>query len=150
MGAPANDTRYVWLGFGSSGPVSGATVTAVVAVAAFRQFTPEQQEVFTDLRNHEAIHRASLRAAPGNQAIETLELNRSAVSSAVANTTALLRNAEAFEDLGVSAYNGAGKYLEDAGVDRSPLLVWYVVIFRRPLQATAKTTSHADLHPRSQ
>jgi hypothetical protein len=37
------------------------------------------------------------------------------VATATANRDSILRTAEQFEDLGVAAYNGAGKYLSDAG-----------------------------------
>lgn len=94
--------------------LEAAFYTAVVASAAFRMFTPDQQEVFTDLRNHEVIHREFFRAALSKSAIPSLELNSKAVSPVVADTTTILRNAEAFEDLGVAAFNGAGKYLTDA------------------------------------
>jgi hypothetical protein len=77
--------------------------------------TAEQKEVFTDLRNHEVIHREFLRAALGTGAIGTLALSQSAVAGTLTNTATILRNAEAFEDLGVAAYKGAGKYLTDPG-----------------------------------
>ena len=94
--------------------LEAAFYTAVVASGPFSSFNAEQQEVFTDLRNHEVIHREFLRRALGNNAIGTLALNQSTVATAIASTASILKNAEAFEDLGVSAYNGAGKYLTSA------------------------------------
>ena len=88
--------------------------TAVLASAAFSGMSTEQKEVFTDLRNHEIIHREFFRRALGSNGIGDLALNDTTVGAAVASTTTILRNAEAFEDLGVAAYNGAGKYLTDA------------------------------------
>jgi rubrerythrin len=88
--------------------------TAVVASAAFGGMTAEQKEVFTDLRNHEVIHREFFRGALGSARIGDLALNASAVATATASTTSILRTAETFEDLGVAAYNGAGKYLKSA------------------------------------
>jgi hypothetical protein len=88
--------------------------TAVLASAAFNGMTAEQKEVFTDLRNHEVIHREFLRRALGNNAIPSLALNQTNAAAAVASIPVILRNAEAFEDLGVAAYNGAGKYLQSA------------------------------------
>lgn len=87
--------------------------SAVLASAAFSGMSAEQKEVFTDLRNHEVIHREFFRRALGSNRIGDLALNSTTVASAVSNTTTILRNAEAFEDLGVAAYNGAGKYLSD-------------------------------------
>ena len=88
--------------------------TAVVASAAFGGMSAELQEVFTDLRNHEVIHREFFRRALGSNRIGDLSLNTATVGTATASTAAILRNSEAFEDLGVAAYNGAGKYLTDA------------------------------------
>ena len=95
--------------------LEAAFYTAVVASAAFAGMTAEQKEVMTDLRAHEVAHREFLRAALGTAAIGDLALNSGNVATAVANTASILKNAEAFEDLGVAAYNGAGKYLQDAG-----------------------------------
>lgn len=94
--------------------LEAAFYTAVVASAAFGGMSAELKEVFTDLQNHEVAHREFLKAALGSSAIGTLALNTSTVAAATANTATILKNAEAFEDLGVSAYNGAGKYLQDA------------------------------------
>lgn len=94
--------------------LEAAFYTAVVASAAFSGMTAEQKEVMTDLRAHEVAHREFLRAALGSSAIGDLALNSANVATTVASTAAILKNAEAFEDLGVSAYNGAGKYLQDA------------------------------------
>lgn len=94
--------------------LEAAFYTAVVASAAFGGMSAELKEVFTDLQNHEVAHREFLKAALGSSAIGGLALNTSTVTAATANTATILKNAEAFEDLGVSAYNGAGKYLQDA------------------------------------
>ena len=94
--------------------LEAAFYTAVVASAAFSGMSAEQKEVMVDLRNHEVAHREFLRAALGSNAIGDLSLNSSTVASAIASTASILKNAEAFEDLGVAAYNGAGKYLQDA------------------------------------
>lgn len=88
---------------------------AVVASAAFGGMNAEQREVFLDLRNHEVIHREFFRRALGSAAIPDLAFNQANVAAATANTATILKNSEAFEDLGVSAYNGAGKYLSDVG-----------------------------------
>ena len=94
--------------------LEAAFYTAVVASSAFAGMTAEQKEVFTDLRNHEVIHREFFRAALGTNAIGTLALSDATVGTATASTASILRTAEAFEDLGVAAYNGAGKYLQSA------------------------------------
>jgi hypothetical protein len=94
--------------------LEAAFYTGVVASSLFSGFTAEQQEVFADLRNHEVIHREFLKAALAGNAIATLNLTSSVVTSTLTNVTTILQNAEMFEDLGVAAYNGAGKYLTNA------------------------------------
>ena len=85
---------------------------AVLASAAFPGMSAEQREVLTDLRNHEVIHREFFRAAiPAGSRIPDLQLNTTTVNTAVASAASILKTAETFEDLGVAAYNGAGKYL---------------------------------------
>ena len=85
---------------------------AVLASAAFPGMSAEQREVLTDLRNHEVIHREFFRAAiPAANRIGDLALNTTTVATAVASAASILKTAETFEDLGVAAYNGAGKYL---------------------------------------
>jgi hypothetical protein len=93
--------------------LEAAFYTAVVGSVAFGGMTAEQKEVFQDLQNHEVAHREFLKAVLAGNAIPALALNDTTVTSAIANTDTILKNAEAFEDLGVSAYNGAGKYLQD-------------------------------------
>lgn len=93
--------------------LEAAFYTAVAGSAAFSSFDAEQKEVFQDLQNHEVVHREFFRAALGTKAIGTLALNTATVSASLASTATILKTAEAFEDLGVAAYNGAGKYLSD-------------------------------------
>ena len=94
--------------------LEAAFYTAVVASATFGSLNAEQQEVMVDLRNHEVIHREFLKLALGASAIGSLSFNTTAVASTLTSAAVILKNAEAFEDLGVSAYNGAGKYLQSA------------------------------------
>src|SRR6185437_3530913 len=95
--------------------LEAAFYTAVVASSIFGSLTAEVQEVMADLRNHEVIHRAFLKAALGSKAIGALAFDQTAVAATLTSRDVILKNAEAFEDLGVSAYNGAGKYLKDPG-----------------------------------
>ena len=94
--------------------LEAAFYVAVLGSTAFGGMSTEQKEVFTDLRNHEVIHREFFRRALGTQAIPDLALDQTTAAAAVASTEVILRNAEMFEDLGVAAYNGAGKYLSSA------------------------------------
>lgn len=94
--------------------LEAAFYIAVVGSAAYTGMSTELKEVFLDLQYHEVAHREFLKAVLGGAAIPALALNSSTVATAIANTDSILKNSEAFEDLGVSAYNGAGKYLQDA------------------------------------
>jgi hypothetical protein len=76
--------------------------------------TAAETAVFTDLRAHEGIHRDFLKAALGTNAIADLSVDFSSIN--FTQRTEVLRAAVTFEDLGVAAYNGAGKYLRDGGL----------------------------------
>ncbi len=84
--------------------VAGFT-TSGISVAA-------ERDVLTQIRNHEVIHREFLKAALGTSAIPALKVD---FGNALASRESVLGTARTFEDLGVAAYNGAGKYMKDAG-----------------------------------
>ena len=69
-----------------------------------------EQAILTDIRNHEVIHRDFLAAALGSAKIRNLEVD---FGTTLNTRTSVLETARTFEDLGVTAYNGAGKYLRD-------------------------------------
>ena len=75
-------------------------------------FSAAEQRVLTDLRDHEAIHRAFLKAALAGNAIPNLTPNFGSID--FTSRTSVLNAAVAFEDTGVSAYNGAGHYIRNA------------------------------------
>jgi hypothetical protein len=58
------------------------------------------------------IHRDFLKVALGSAAIADLQVDFTGVD--LTSRTSVLNAAKTFEDLGVSAYNGAGKLLTDA------------------------------------
>ena len=63
----------------------------------------------TDIRQHEIAHREFFKKALGNKAIGSLKVDFSSIN--FSDRTEVLAAAKAFEDLGVSAYNGAGELL---------------------------------------
>jgi hypothetical protein len=73
--------------------------------------TAEEEQILTDLRDHEVAHRDFFKAALGQSAIANLEVDFSSIN--FSNRTSVLSTAKVFEDLGVSAYNGAGQLLTD-------------------------------------
>ena len=62
-----------------------------------------------DIRDHEIAHKEFFKAALATAALPTLELDFSSIN--FASRDSVLGTAKAFEDLGVSAYNGAGRLL---------------------------------------
>ncbi|MGZ8378919.1 MAG: ferritin-like domain-containing protein [Gemmatirosa sp.] len=82
----------------------------VVAAANFQfRFTPSEQSILRDLRDHEIVHREFFKAALGPSAIPDLSVNFSSIN--FNSRDSVLATAQTFEDLGVGAYNGAGRYL---------------------------------------
>lgn len=73
--------------------------------------TADEQQVLTDLRDHEVAHRDFYEAALGDNAIPALTVDFSAVD--FGSRQSVLGTAMTFEDLGVSAYNGAAMFLSD-------------------------------------
>jgi hypothetical protein len=119
-----NDPNGVDFGTGDTGVLNyayaleqleAAFYTSVVAHSAFSTtFNEEEQMVLTDLRDHEIIHREFFRTALGADAIQDLEPDFSSVN--FASRSSVLATAKTFEDLGVAAYNGAGKLLTDVNL----------------------------------
>ncbi|MBC7569313.1 MAG: ferritin-like domain-containing protein [Spirosoma sp.] len=74
-----------------------------------------ERTILTDIRDHEIIHREFFKAAiPAANRIADLTPNFSAIN--FADRTSVLNTAKTFEDLGVSAYNGAGNLLKDVNL----------------------------------
>lgn len=73
--------------------------------------TAQEMRVLTDVRDHEIAHRDFFKAALGGNAIKAVAPDFSAID--FASRASVLGTARTFEDLGVAAYNGAAKYLEN-------------------------------------
>jgi len=73
--------------------------------------TEEETSWLTDIRDHEVAHRDFLKEALKDGAIPDLEVDFSAVD--FTRSESVLNTAKTFEDLGVAAYNGAGKLIEN-------------------------------------
>lgn len=95
--------------------LEAAFYTMVVSNSAFATtFSSGEQAILTDIRDHEIAHREFFKTALGANAIGDLEVDFSAVN--FANRMSVLTTAKTFEDLGVSAYNGAGNLLTDVNL----------------------------------
>lgn len=88
--------------------LEAAFYTQVVA-SQFSGITQSELALLTDIRDHEIAHREFFKAALGSNAIPNLEVDFSSINFGDRNS--VLGTAKAFEDLGVSAYNGAGKLI---------------------------------------
>ena len=82
-----------------------------VVQSQYSGITAAETSYLTDIRDHEIAHREFFKTALGNNAIGGLEVDFSAID--FSKRDSVLGTAKAFEDLGVSAYNGAGKLLTD-------------------------------------
>jgi hypothetical protein len=71
----------------------------------------DEINMLTDIRDHEVAHREFFKAALGGNAIAALTPNFSAID--FSNRTQVLAAAKAFEDTGVTAYNGAGYLIQN-------------------------------------
>lgn len=71
----------------------------------------DERRMIQDIRDHEVVHRDFFKAALGTNAIRGLTPNFSGIN--FRQRSVVLDFARQFEDIGVSAYNGAGKYLKN-------------------------------------
>lgn len=93
--------------------LEAAFYVQVLAAPAFSSiFAANEQRVLTDLRDHEVAHRDFFAAALGAARLPNLTPDFSSVD--FGSRTSVLQTARTFEDLGVSAYNGAARYLSSA------------------------------------
>jgi hypothetical protein len=84
-----------------------------VAMTPYSNIDPMEAALLSDIRDHEIAHREFFKSALGSNAIPALEVNFSSID--FNSRDSVLATAKAFEDLGVSAYNGAGKLITDPG-----------------------------------
>lgn len=68
-----------------------------------------ERQILDDIAGHEKIHADFFKTVLGNSAIKVLEPDFSSIN--FADRTSVLNAAKAFEDLGVAAYNGAGRFI---------------------------------------
>ena len=91
--------------------LEAAYYTAAITSPGFSQLSADEKEVLTDLQKHEVIHREWFKKVLADKAIPAINFNATTVGTLTASRTVLLSTSQLLEDTGVSAYNGAGKYL---------------------------------------
>lgn len=94
-----------------------------------------EKQILDDLYYHEVIHREFFKAALGTNGIKALEPDFSSID--FSSRTNVLAAAKTFEDLGVAAYNGAGRY-----IDTDATGLQYLVIAGKIVSVEAR---HASL-----
>lgn len=83
-----------------------------VVKTPYSNISATELALLTDIRDHELAHREFFKKALGTSAIPGLVVDFSSINFSVRQN--VLSTAKAFEDLGVSAYNGAGKLIKSA------------------------------------
>jgi hypothetical protein len=80
-----------------------------VIESQFSGITADETSLLTDIRDHEIAHREFFKAALGTNAIGNLDVDFSSIN--FSSRESVLNTAKTFEDLGVAAYNGAGRFI---------------------------------------
>ncbi|MBC7886928.1 MAG: ferritin-like domain-containing protein [Ferruginibacter sp.] len=77
--------------------------------APYSGITASESALLADIRDHEIAHREFFKSALAGSAIPALTVDFSSIN--FSSRDSVLGAAKAFEDLGVTAYNGAGKLI---------------------------------------
>jgi hypothetical protein len=97
-----------------------AAFYAQVVTTFYTGATAGEKAILTDLRDHEGIHRDFFKGALGTSALAPrvpdfsgIDFSQRTIAAGSAKM-GVLDAAKAFEDLGVAAYNGAGRFISSA------------------------------------
>jgi hypothetical protein len=119
-GGPGN-SKSVDLGTGDIGILNYAYALEQLEAAFYIKVIMEsysgmngmEKTRLTEIRQHEVAHREFFKTALGKDAIIDLDFDFSSID--FTKRESVLATAKAYEDLGVSAYNGAGSLISDTG-----------------------------------
>jgi hypothetical protein len=100
----------VGIGVSGVGTLGGTIGGSVVAM------DNRTMQVARDIANEEQMHVKLLRSALGSAAIAKPAINLAALGIGFANTNEFLTLARAFEDVGVTAYNGAAPLISSRAI----------------------------------
>ena len=87
-----------------------AAFYTMVVKSPYVDMSADEKTLLGDIMDHEVAHRDFLKKALADKAIPDLEVDFSAVD--FKSRKSVLTTAMTFEDLGVGAYNGAGKLIK--------------------------------------
>lgn len=115
---PMSDSQAIDLGSGDAGILNYAYALEQLEAAFYTRVSQSpyagisatEMALLNDIRDHEIAHREFFKNALGSGAIAALEVDFSKID--FNSRDSVLGTAKAFEDLGVSAYNGAGKLIK--------------------------------------
>lgn len=115
-----NDPDAINLGSGDVGILNYAYALEQLEAAFYTRVVQNEysgmnvaeRNILNDIQKHEVAHADFFKAALGSNAIQALEVDFSGIDFTSRNS--VLSTAKAFEDLGVGAYNGAGKLIVSA------------------------------------
>ena len=97
--------------------LEGFYYTEVVKSSNFGTFfSPEEQELFVDLRDAEIVHREFVREALGPMRVPDVtmtNINTTRLTELLSTRENVIKTARNFEHTGISGLNGASKYLQD-------------------------------------
>jgi hypothetical protein len=120
-----NDPSTIDVGSGDGGILNYAYALEQLEAAFYAQIkstangyytnaTAAEKQIFDDLAGHEAIHRDFLKAAlTANNITPLKDLTPDFSSITFTDRNSVLSAAQTFEDTGVAAYNGAGRFLKN-------------------------------------
>ncbi len=83
-----------------------------VIASPYANMSSSENSLISDIMYHEVAHREFFKTALGSAAIPALDFDFSTID--FTSRTSVLATSKAFEDLGVTAYNGAGHLIKDA------------------------------------
>lgn len=92
--------------------LEAAFYTELTTRSFYTGITTDEKLRLSEIRDHEIAHREFFKKAIGTKAIPSLSFDFSSVD--FTSRDSVLQTARTLEDLGISAYNGAGQLIEDA------------------------------------
>ena len=94
--------------------VQASYYVRVVQESTAAGFNAIQRRLLADIRNHEFIHREALRALLGLHRLPELRIDGDYNRTNFRDPVSILETAQRMEDVGLSAYNNAGRFITDA------------------------------------